>query len=109
MKSMKENPEVWVQLSEWLSSVKEQGVGAALAGGMAILRGRYNGGGWKKTSMDAVMCSIFAWFAKDMLNIFEMNNELVYLLSVFIGYLGVDFIGRLLRRAAGNKVGVSDE
>lgn len=45
---MKENPDLWEQVFIVLSSMKEQGISASLAGGMAILRGLYNGGGWKK-------------------------------------------------------------
>ncbi|MGJ3354658.1 phage holin, lambda family [Providencia sp. Je.9.19] len=109
MNKMNNTPEWLDHILGWIISVKEQGMGALLAGGMAMLRGKYNGGGWRKTSIDAVMCSVFAWFAKDILNLFGMNTELVYLLSVFVGYLGVDFIGRLLRKATANKIGVSDE
>ncbi|WP_192881254.1 MULTISPECIES: phage holin family protein, partial [unclassified Photorhabdus] len=42
-------------------SVKEQGIGAILSGTMAFLRGRYNGGGWLRVSIDAFMCAMFAW------------------------------------------------
>ncbi|MDE1476193.1 phage holin family protein [Xenorhabdus bovienii] len=29
---MKENPDFWIHLGDWLVSIKEQGIGAVLAG-----------------------------------------------------------------------------
>ena len=40
-------------------AVKEQGIGAILLA-MAYLRGRYNGGAFTKTVIDATMCAIIA-------------------------------------------------
>ena len=40
-------------------AAKEQGIGAILASVMAYLRGRYNGGAFTKTVIDA-MCAIIA-------------------------------------------------
>ncbi|MEQ1977587.1 phage holin, lambda family, partial [Xenorhabdus sp. SGI240] len=97
---MKENPDIWVQLGDWLISVREQGIWATLAGTMAFFRGRYNGGGWVKVSIDAFMCAMFAWFIRDVLNLFGLNPDLAYIGSVVIGYLGTDFIGQLLRKMA---------
>ena len=40
-------------------AAKEQGIGAILcASAMAYLRGRYNGGAFTKTVIDATMCAI---------------------------------------------------
>ena len=39
-------------------AAKEQGIGAIAA--MAYLRGRYNGGAFTKTVIDATMCAIIA-------------------------------------------------
>ncbi|WP_422766376.1 phage holin, lambda family, partial [Pseudomonas aeruginosa] len=80
---MKENPDVWDQVLMYLSQYKDQGIFAALAGSVAILRGRYNGGGWKKTIFDGLMCAIFAWFVKDLLALLGLNPDLAYLTSVF--------------------------
>ena len=42
-------------------AAKEQGIGAILAFQvMAYLRGRYNGGAFTKTVIDATMCAIIA-------------------------------------------------
>ncbi|MBM2882731.1 phage holin family protein [Streptococcus pyogenes] len=41
-------------------AAKEQGIGAILAFAMAYLRGRYNGGAFTKTVIDATMCAIIA-------------------------------------------------
>ncbi|WP_200897808.1 MULTISPECIES: phage holin, lambda family [Xenorhabdus] len=103
---MKENPDIWVQLGDWLISVREQGIWATLAGTMAFFRGRYNGGGWVKVSIDTFMCAMFAWFIRDVLNLFGLNPDLAYIGSVVIGYLGTDFIGQLLRKMAEKRAGV---
>ena len=42
------------------SRQKEQSIGAILAFAMAYLRGRYNGGAFTKTVIDATMCAIIA-------------------------------------------------
>ena len=41
-------------------AAKEQGIRAILAFAMAYLRGRYNGGAFAKTVIDATMCAIIA-------------------------------------------------
>ena len=40
-------------------AAKEQGIGAPVFA-MAYLRGRYNGGAFTKTAIDATMCAIIA-------------------------------------------------
>lgn len=102
---MKENPDVWDQVLMYLSQYKDQGIFAALAGSVAILRGRYNGRGWKKTIFDGLMCAIFAWFVKDLLALLGLNPDLAYLTSVFIGYIGVDALSKIIK----GKAGVSDD
>ena len=52
---MPKNMTCWVILA-----AKEQGIGAILAFAMAYLRGRYNGGAFTKTVIDATMCAIIA-------------------------------------------------
>ena len=47
-------------------AAKEQGIGAILAFAMAYLRGRYNGGAFTKTVIDATMCAIIAQFIRDL-------------------------------------------
>ncbi|TDB48065.1 phage holin, lambda family [Photorhabdus luminescens] len=109
MKIMDKQPDIWMQLWAWLLSVKEQGIGAALAGAMAYLRGRYNGSEFWKTVIDAIMCAIIAWFIRDVLNFLGMSTDLAHIGSVIIGYLGTDFFGQLMRGAIGKKVGVTNE
>lgn len=84
-------------------AAKEQGIGAILAFAMAYLRGRYNGGAFTKTVIDATMCAIIAWFIRDLL-----SSNLAYITSVFIGYIGTDSIGSLIKRFAAKKAGVED-
>lgn len=65
--------------------------------GMAILRSLYNAGGWK-TFLDGLMCAMFAWFIKDILLLFSINHQFAYLASVFIGYVGIEPVSKLLIR-----------
>lgn len=55
---MKENPDLWEQICIVLYSMKEQGISALLAGGMAILRSLYNAGGWKKLFRWTDVCNV---------------------------------------------------
>ncbi|MGJ7651690.1 phage holin, lambda family [Escherichia coli] len=88
-------------------AAKEQGIGAILAFAMAYLRGRYNGGAFTKTVIDATMCAIIAWFIRD-LDFAGLSSNLAYITSVFIGYIGTDSIGSLIKRFAAKKAGVED-
>ena len=91
MNHMNKTPEFWGQVLSYLSQYKDQGVFAALAGLVAILRVMYNGGGWKKTLPDAVLCVFLGWFAKDLLALMGMNPGLAYITSVMIkGKAGVN-------------------
>lgn len=103
MRMPDKQPDIWAQIIMWLMSVKEQGVGALLAAVMAYLRGRYNGGKFWRTVIDAVMCAIIAWFVRDVLDFVGLKTDLGYIASVFIGYLGTDYFGSLLRKVIGNR------
>ncbi|HIE6523631.1 TPA: phage holin, lambda family [Escherichia coli] len=87
-------------------AAKEQGIGAILAFAMAYLRGRYNGGAFTKTVIDATMCAIIAWFIRDLLDFAGLSSNLAYITSVFI--VGTDSIGSLIKRFAAKKAGVED-
>lgn len=91
-----------------LMAAKEQGIGAILAFAMAYLRGRYNGGAFTKTVIDAMMCAIIAWFVRDLLDFIGLSSNLAYIASVFIGYIGTDSIGNLIKKFAARKAGVDD-
>ena len=75
---------------------------------MAYLHGRYNGGAFTKTVIDATMCAIIAWFIRDLLDFAGLSSNLAYITSVFIGYIGTDSIGSLIKRFAAKKAGVED-
>ncbi|GAB50238.1 phage holin, lambda family [Atlantibacter hermannii] len=91
-----------------LVAAKEQGIGAILAFAMAYLRGRYNGGAFTKTVIDATMCAIIAWFVRDLLDLAGLSSNLAYIASVFIGYIGTDSIGALIKRFAEKRAGAGD-
>ena len=59
-------------------AAKEQGIGAILAFAMAYLRGRYNGGAFAKTVIDATMCAIIASFIRDLLDFAGLSSNLAY-------------------------------
>ena len=69
-------------------------------------RGRYNGGAFTKTVIDATMCAIIAcsFVTSDC----RFGSNLAYITSVFIGYIGTDSIGSLIKRFAAKKAGVED-
>ncbi|EFO4443625.1 phage holin, lambda family [Escherichia coli] len=75
-------------------AAKEQGIGAILA--------------FTKTVIDATMCAIIAWFIRDLLDFAGLSSNLAYITSVFIGYIGTDSIGSLIKRFAAKKSGVED-
>ena len=75
-------------------AAKEQGTSLRLV--MAYLRGRYNGGAFTKTVIDATMCAIIALSIRDLLDFAGLSSNLAYITSVFIGYIGTDSIGSLI-------------
>ena len=106
--SVRNDLEIVFDLLAAILAAKEQGIGAILAFAMAYLRGRYNGGAFTKTVIDATMCAIIAWFIRDLLDFAGLSSNLAYITSVFIGYIGTDSIGSLIKRFAAKKAGVED-
>ncbi|HGY3147600.1 TPA: phage holin, lambda family [Morganella morganii] len=101
MKHMNNTPDWLDQILSYLSQYKDQGAFAALAGVVAILRGMYNGGGWKKTLLDGVLCALLGWFAKDLLALIGLNQDFAYITSVMIGYWGVEKVSGAIKGKAG--------
>ena len=87
-------------------AAKEQSIGGNPF--LQYFRSRYNGGAFTKTVIDATMCAIIAWFIRDLLDFAGLSSNLAYITSVFIGYIGTDSIGSLIRRFAAKKAGVED-
>ena len=85
-------------------AAKEQGIGAILAFLLAYLRGRYNGGAFTKTVIDATMYAVSPG-SFDLLDFAGLSSNLAYITSVFIGYIGTDSIGSLIKRFAAKKPG----
>ena len=75
-------------------AAKEQGIGAILAFAMAYLRGRYNGGAFTKTVIDGD--APLSSFIRDLLDFAGLSSNL-NITSVFIGYIGTDSIGSLIK------------
>ena len=74
-------------------AAKEQGIEVILAFAMAYLRGRYNGGAFTKTVIDATMCAIIAGSFVTLLDFAGLSSNLAYITSVFISYISTDSIG----------------
>lgn len=64
--------------------------------------------GITKTLIDALMCAMIAWFVRDLLDFIGLSSNLAYIASVFIGYIGTDSIGNLIKKLAAKKAGVDD-
>lgn len=94
------DPTLWANLLAWLDSVKEQGFAATIAGFVAFIRSKYEGEGWWKSLLDALLCSVFGWFVKDELELLGVSDRWAYLASVFIGFLGTKYLGNLVKGIA---------
>ena len=57
----------------------------------------------QKVAIDATMCAIIAQFIRDLLDFAGLSSNLAYITSVFIGYIGTDSIGSLIKRFAAKK------
>ena len=88
-------------------SRQRQGIGAILAFAMAYLRGRYNGGAFKNSNRRNDVRH-YRLFIRDLLDFAGLSSNLAYITSVFIGYIGTDSIGSLIKRFAAKKAGVED-
>ncbi len=51
---------------------------------------------------------MIAWFVRDLLDFMGLSPNLAYIASVFIGYLGTDSIGSLIKKFTARKAGVND-
>ena len=90
-------------MTRWPPFSRQRNKASKLALAMAYLRGRYNGGAFTKTVIDATMCAIIALFIRDLLDFAGLSSNLAYITSVFIGYIGTDSIGSLIKRFAAKK------
>ncbi|HHH0419329.1 TPA: phage holin, lambda family, partial [Yersinia enterocolitica] len=105
---MHNSPDVWTVIGLWVAEHRGELLSAALAALMALLRGWYSGDDKVKVTLDAAMCSLIAWFIKDVLLILSIDPSWAMVSSVFLGYLGTAYIGSVLRRIIGNKTGAGN-
>ncbi|QAX81280.1 phage holin, lambda family [Yersinia hibernica] len=96
-----------------LPNLKDMGYGA-IAGIIALLRGRYNGKPFKLCFFDALICSFIAFSVRDLLVFMGVTTDLSYISSVAIGYMGTDYISILVRwrieeRNIKNNIGKKDD
>ncbi|MEC5321182.1 phage holin, lambda family [Brenneria populi subsp. brevivirga] len=110
MKMPDKNPDLWAQIiawfTAWFTAHKEEAGYSAAAAIMALLRGAYVGqNSWSRRLLDAAMCSLVAYYINDGLAALGWDSSWASIGSVFIGFLGIDYISSILRRAIGNKTG----
>ncbi|EOA3030955.1 phage holin, lambda family, partial [Yersinia enterocolitica] len=105
---MHNSPDVWTLIAAWVAEHRGELLSALVAAIMALLRGWYAGGGRTQRMLDAAMCSIIAWFLKDIFVLLSIDQGWAMVSSVFIGYLGTDYIGSVLKRIVGNKTGAGN-
>ena len=74
----------------------------------AYLRGRYNGGAFTKTVQSTQRCAPLSPSSFVTFFDFAGLSSILYITSVFIGYIGTDSIGSLIKRFAAKKAGVED-
>ena len=90
-------------------AAKEQGIGAILAFAMAYLRGRYNGGAFTNSNLtQRCIAPLSPSSFRDLLDFAGLSSNLAYITGVFIGCIGTDSIGSLIKRFAAKKAGVED-
>jgi lambda family phage holin len=102
---MNSSSDVWPLIVTWVAEHRGELLSALVAAIMALLRGWYSGGGRTQRMLDAAMCSIIAWFLKDIFDLLSIDQGWAMVSSVYIGYLGTDYIGSVLKRIVGNKMG----
>ena len=81
-------------------AAKEQGIGAIPAFAMAYLRGRYRRCVYKNSNRRNDVRHYRPVHPRDLLDFAGLGSNLAYITSVFIGYIGTDLIGSLIKRFA---------
>ncbi|MFI8418603.1 phage holin, lambda family [Serratia sp. NPDC078593] len=89
------------QVSEYLQPI----INAILAGMMALLIGAYRNVGIRRRLLNAGMCALLAWTARDALSLMGWEIKWANITSVLIGFLGADYISALIKKIIGKKTG----
>jgi lambda family phage holin len=100
------NPDLWAQLVTWLIAHRVDSGYALAAAVMALLRSAYAGrDSWYRRILDAAMCALVAFFIRDGLAAMAWDSSWATIGSVFIGFVGVDYLSSVLRRVMDNRAG----
>lgn len=83
-------------LSEFILGYHLYIVDAILSLSMALLHDVYRNIKMRRCILDAVMCGVLAWFARDVINLMGWEVRWANILSVLIGFLGNDYFGKVL-------------
>ena len=102
-----------MKMPAWPVGRHSRGKGNGAASGQSLrlhgvyLRGRYNGGALQCGSNRRNDARHYRLVYRDLLDFAGLSSNLAYITSVFIGYIGTDSIGSLIKRFAA-KNGVED-
>ncbi|MXF06700.1 phage holin, lambda family [Escherichia coli] len=97
--------DLWAALGWWVTAHHAEFKCALTAFVMAILRATYIGRKpWRRRFIEAAMCALFATPVKDILVLIRWDADWAMVVSVFIGFLGVDVI----RQLADKRLGINE-
>lgn len=88
------------------SESRQSMIDALLSVSMAVLHDIYRNMRLRRCFLDAAMCGLFAWGARDIIMIMGWGLEWADIVSVIIVFLGVDYIGHILRIIIGRLINV---
>ncbi|RAU29509.1 phage holin family protein [Enterobacter sp. ECC-175] len=85
------------ELMPWIKENKTA-LGYAFTGGtMAVLRCIYRGESFKNTCAEGGMCALVAFGISEILTALDLQPELAFPASVFLGYVGISSIMKFSR------------
>ncbi|MCQ1632899.1 phage holin, lambda family [Escherichia coli] len=103
---MNRGADIWIIVCQWVSAHGDELKCSLASFVMTILRATYVGRKtWRRRFIEGGMCALFAFSIRDGLALLGLNADWASLLSVFVGFLGVDCI----RQLADKRLGLSDK
>ncbi|ACR69466.1 phage holin, lambda family [Edwardsiella ictaluri] len=109
MATMHHNPETWLDWKELLQSwwQGDTPVGGVLLAAMtAAVRVTYQGGGWKQTALEGVLCGALTLTVVATLDYFSLPKSLTPAIGGAIGFIGVQQIQRFAMYILQRKLGM---
>ncbi|WP_210507487.1 phage holin, lambda family [Pantoea ananatis] len=109
---MPTNPSGWPDLPELVQSWwrGETPVGAILlAMIMAVLRIAYTGGGWRRMTLEGLLCGALTLTVASGLAYIEWPRTATIAIGGAVGFIGVDSLRAFVLRFIGNHIGVEND